>query len=85
MGYVHQIVDPSALLSTANELASAIAKGSPFSQKRIKSLVYEGLGAPVDAHMQRHTEALAECFASSDHTEGVASFLERREANFTGT
>jgi enoyl-CoA hydratase len=35
--------------------------------------------------MQRHTKALAECFKSNDHKEGVASFLERRPARFTGT
>jgi len=27
---------------------------------------------------------MAECFRSDDHREGVASFLERRPANFTG-
>ena len=66
-------------------LAAEIAKGSPFSQSRIKALVYEGLGSEVGPHMQRHTKALAECFKSSDHQEGVAAFLERREAEFTGT
>jgi enoyl-CoA hydratase/carnithine racemase len=35
--------------------------------------------------MPRHTDALAACFRSHDHQEGVAAFLERREANFTGT
>jgi enoyl-CoA hydratase len=35
--------------------------------------------------MQAHVKALTECFASNDHKEGVASFLERREAKFTGT
>ena len=85
LGYVDQVVEPDALLATARELAMAIAQGSPFSQTRIKSLVYEGLGAEVASHMQRHTAAMGECFASNDHQEGVASFLERREAKFTGT
>ena len=84
LGFVHQLVEPDELLNTARTLALAIAKGSPFSQKRIKTLVYEGLASPVDEHMQRHTKALAECFRSDDHREGVASFLERREAQFTG-
>jgi enoyl-CoA hydratase/carnithine racemase len=85
LGYVEQVVEPAALLDTARSLAAVIAKASPFSHTRIKALVYEGLGAEVAAHMQRHTVAMGECFKSNDHTEGVASFLERREANFTGT
>jgi enoyl-CoA hydratase len=65
-------------------LAEAVLAGSPFSQKRIKALVYEGLAGEIDAHMRRHHQALNECFASDDHREGVASFLERRPAEFTG-
>lgn len=85
LGYVDQLVAPEELASVATQLAGRIASNSPFSLKRIKSLVYEGLGAEVSDHMARHTQAMAECFASDDHAEGVASFLERREANFTGS
>ncbi len=85
MGYVEQVVESGALLDTARGLAGEIAKASPFSQQRIKTMVYEGLGAEVGEHMKRHTQAMSECFKSNDHAEGVASFLERREAKFTGT
>jgi enoyl-CoA hydratase len=78
-------VQPEVLQQRARELAQRILQGSPFSHARIKALVYEGLGGDVGGHMQRHTQALAECFRSHDHQEGVASFLERRPANFTGT
>ncbi len=84
LGFVHQIVESSELLETANALARSMLASSPFSLRRIKSLVYEGLGATVPEHMQRHTTAMAECFKSDDHREGVASFLERRPAAFTG-
>jgi len=84
IGYVDQLVASSELLGAARSLADRIAAASPFSQTRIKSMVYEGLGSDVAEHMQRHTKALAECFASADHKEGVASFLERRPARFTG-
>jgi enoyl-CoA hydratase len=85
IGYVAEVVPSAELLSTALALAKTIAASSPFLQRRIKALVYEGFGADVAEHIQRHTVALAECFKSSDHKEGVSAFLERRQANFTGT
>jgi enoyl-CoA hydratase/carnithine racemase len=85
LGFLDSVVAPEQLRSEARALATAVLKGSPFSHARIKALVYEGLGSDVAGHMQRHTQALAECFKSYDHQEGVAAFLERRSANFTGT
>jgi enoyl-CoA hydratase/carnithine racemase len=84
LGYVERLVEPAALLAQARALAAAIRRGSPFSHARIKALVYEGLGADVASHMARHTQALAECFRSADHHEGVTAFLERREPRFSG-
>jgi enoyl-CoA hydratase/carnithine racemase len=34
--------------------------------------------------MAAHVDALSACFRSADHKEGVAAFLERRPAQFTG-
>ena len=51
--------------------------GLSSSYRRIKSLVYEGLGSDVGGHMPKHISVLAECFKSEDHKEGVASFFER--------
>jgi enoyl-CoA hydratase len=84
LGYVLDVVPSDELLPRAMELAGAIAAGSPHSLGLIKSLVHQGLTAPVGEHMERHTTAMAACFKSEDHREGVASFLERRPANFTG-
>lgn len=84
MDYVLEIVEPDALDARALELARAIMAGSPFSHGHIKRLVYEGLGLDVGGHMARHVEALRACFASEDHAEGVASFLERRAPRFVG-
>ena len=50
----------------------------------MKELVYRGLERDISEHMRNHMEALQACFKSEDHKEGVASFLERREAHFTG-
>src|SRR4029079_16992148 len=83
-GYVAQVVEPEQLQTAARELAAAFLAGSPFSQRRIKTLVYEGLARDLGEHMRHHVAALQECFRSEDHKEGVASFLERRPATFTG-
>ena len=85
LGYVLDVLASDDLLPRAMELANTIAAGSPRSLGLIKSLVHQGLTAPVGEHMQRHTTALAACFKSDDHREGVASFLERRPAEFTGS
>jgi enoyl-CoA hydratase len=82
--FVSGVFEPEELEDRTNDITEAILQGSPFSHERIKSLVYEGLGNDVSAHMVNHTKALAECFKSEDHKEGVASFLERRPAEFKG-
>jgi len=84
IGYVSALHPSDGLLDAARELAESFLVGSPFSQQRIKSLVYRGLERDVGAHMQSHVGALKECFASEDHKEGVRSFLEKRPANFVG-
>jgi enoyl-CoA hydratase/carnithine racemase len=84
LGYVNDVVASDDLLDHAVALAGRIASGSPHSQRLIKSLVYRGLTSTVEDHMVRHTDAMRACFASDDHREGVASFLERRPAVFTG-
>jgi enoyl-CoA hydratase/carnithine racemase len=84
MGYVAELAEPDALMDAARAEAKRYLASSPFSLRRIKALVWEGLARDVDTHMEAHRKALAECFASEDHKEGVASFLERRPARFTG-
>ena len=84
MGYVSALHPSESLLDAARELAQSFLAGSPFSQQRIKRLVYQGLERGVREHMQGHVAALKECFGSEDHREGVRSFLERRPARFVG-
>lgn len=84
IGYVCSVVEADDLLEAARTEARRYLAGSPFSQRLIKDLVYRGLGRDLDEHIRNHVPALQSCFASEDHKEGVAAFLERREAHFTG-
>jgi enoyl-CoA hydratase/carnithine racemase len=84
IGYANEIVEPETLQDAARAEARRYLASSPFSVSRMKTLVWQGLERDVGAHMAAHVEALTECFRSADHKEGVAAFLERRPAKFTG-
>ncbi|MBA4228095.1 MAG: enoyl-CoA hydratase [Hyphomonas sp.] len=84
IGYANAIAEPETLLDAARAEARRYLASSPFSIRRMKELVWKGLERDVADHMQAHVTALSACFKSADHKEGVASFLEKRPARFTG-
>jgi enoyl-CoA hydratase/carnithine racemase len=81
---VSRVVAPEALADAARAEAQRYLDGSPFAVARTKRLVYESMAQTIGAHVALTGELLQECFRSEDHAEGVASFLERRPAAFTG-
>jgi enoyl-CoA hydratase len=85
IGYANEVVKPEALMETAMAEAHRYLQSSPFSLKRMKELVWRGLERDVAEHMEAHVAALSACFKSADHKEGVAAFLEKRPAKFTGS
>lgn len=85
IGYANAVAEPENLLDAARAEARRYLASSPFSIRRMKELVWKGLERDVADHMQAHVTALSACFKSADHKEGVAAFLERRPAKFTGT
>ncbi|HET9690792.1 MAG TPA: enoyl-CoA hydratase/isomerase family protein [Acidimicrobiales bacterium] len=84
IGFVAAVVEQADLLGAAVEEAARLSKGSPFAARLAKELLYAGYERNIAAHLAATREALTACFASDDHKEGVAAFLERREANFVG-
>jgi enoyl-CoA hydratase/carnithine racemase len=85
IGYANAVAEPDALMDAAIAEAQRYLKSSPFSIRHMKALVYQGLARALPNHMQAHVTALSACFKSADHKEGVASFLEKRPAKFTGS
>jgi enoyl-CoA hydratase/carnithine racemase len=84
IGFANRVVEPEQVLDAAREHARRFLVGSPFAIRLAKRLMYEGMERSMADHARANGEAMAACFASEDHREGVASFLERRPAKFVG-
>jgi enoyl-CoA hydratase/carnithine racemase len=56
-------------------------KQSPHAIRQIKALLRETRDARND---EREVQAFAACLNSEDGQEGVAAFLEKRQASWTG-
>lgn len=84
LGLVTRVVEPEDLPAAAEEEAERYKNASPFAVARQKKLIYGAMHNSLDDHMRQTAQLLNECFHSEDHKEGVASFLERRPAKFTG-
>lgn len=86
IGFLTELVDDDTdVVARATEVARRFTVGSPFAVTETKRLLYEGLGREWAEHRDANRAVMARCFASDDHREGVASFLERRPARFTGS
>jgi enoyl-CoA hydratase/carnithine racemase len=84
LGFVTEVVEPDDLAAAADAEARRYLGASPFALRRTKELVYGAMSRSVDEHALETARMLEECFRSEDHREGVAAFLERRPATFTG-
>ncbi|HET7230526.1 MAG TPA: enoyl-CoA hydratase-related protein [Longimicrobium sp.] len=79
------VVHPAAeLRERTMEFARKMAEKSPVALRMAKSAVRAAADMPLGAGLAYETELFVTCFASDDKREGVAAFLEKRPARFTG-
>jgi enoyl-CoA hydratase/carnithine racemase len=84
IGYVLNVVPDDQLMDRAMALATTVSRGSPLAAAEIKRLLYRGLTRPAMDHIADSTATITRMFASEDFKEGVKSFLERRDPQWTG-
>ncbi len=83
-GLVAEVVEDTACIGRAVELASTIAAKPPLATRLAKEAVLKACEAPLAAGLDFERKAFALLFATEDHREGVRAFLEKREPVFRG-
>jgi enoyl-CoA hydratase/carnithine racemase len=79
MGLADQLSAPDALLDDALSLAGEIAANPVPQLRMIKELLTRNSAeTDLDAVQERESEMLRVCWASPEHAEAVAAFLEKR-------
>ena len=83
-GLVERAVPREELLDAAVAIARTLAERSPHAIAVTKELAAETRDLPLADGLRREAEAFMRCLASDDGQEGVAAFIEKREAQWTG-
>jgi enoyl-CoA hydratase/carnithine racemase len=85
MGLVNRVFPQEAFLEkveeSAHELASTV---SPRSLRIIKRQVYDAMSQPLAEAFDISVREMMACFRTEDFKEGVAHFMQKRPAAFTG-
>jgi enoyl-CoA hydratase len=84
IGLVDDVVPAGELPHRVTALAAAIATKSPVALQLIKEAVRASVRTPLDEGMRHERTLFGLAFSSQDKAEGVAAFLEKRAAEYTG-
>jgi enoyl-CoA hydratase/carnithine racemase len=75
---------PDALETAARTTAEAIAANAPQAVRAAKRLIDQGVQMPLDVGLAIEQQTLSGLYATRDGAEGIAAFLQKRAAHFTG-
>lgn len=82
---VARVFPPEQLLDETLAFAQKIVQYSPAALSAVKATVDYHRDQELDAGLTLEQSALASLFRTDDAREGIAAFIEKREARFTGT
>jgi 2-(1,2-epoxy-1,2-dihydrophenyl)acetyl-CoA isomerase len=84
MGMIWQMVDDGALMARATELARRLAAGPTLAYAAIKQAINSAATNTLDSQLDLERDAQRALGRSADCREGIAAFLAKRPAQFTG-
>jgi 2-(1,2-epoxy-1,2-dihydrophenyl)acetyl-CoA isomerase len=84
-GMIWKSVPDADLMQEASVLAAKLADGATSGLALTKQLIQQASQQPLDAHLDSERDAQRTAGCTNDYREGVTSFLEKRQAKFTGS
>src|SRR5258708_38155107 len=84
MGMVWQVLDDAALMDEAGKLVRRLASGPTLSYAAIKQAINAASTNTLDQQLDLERDSQKRLGKSADNKEGVAAFLAKRPAQFTG-
>ncbi|MGI6736751.1 MAG: enoyl-CoA hydratase-related protein [Anaerovoracaceae bacterium] len=82
IGLVEQVAAPDELMAAAEKLAKKIMSKAPLAVGAAKKAINTGYDMDIKSSSQLEIETMATLFGSEDKKEGMAAFLEKRDAKF---
>lgn len=82
LGAVNRCVEPGQALPQALELAAQLADGPASALARIKQLCNTAKSNTLDEQIELESRYMIEAQGGMEAREGIAAFLEKRQANF---
>ena len=84
LGLITRVVDDDVVKSEGMALAQELAAGPTLALAATKRLLWDGLGATVEARLPEESRTVSELAGSADAREGLAAVIERRAPTFEG-
>jgi enoyl-CoA hydratase len=84
MGLVNVIAPDGKVVEAAEEMARKIMVNAPIAVEMAKDALEIGKDLPLEHAVQYSQKNCVTCFSTADMKEGMAAFLEKRKAHFTG-
>ena len=84
IGLVNAVLPLAELMPKALELAGMIAANSPAAVRTAKAAMHLAFDGNVRRGLDAERDLFGEAFAGADQREGMAAFVEKRKAVFTG-
>lgn len=80
---VDQVTTPEDLLTQAKAVARSMGENPQAALSMVKNLISENMSeSNLDLVQRREMEALLKCYASEEHKEAIAAFIEKRDPDF---